>query len=531
MPESIHSHKSDLNLNVVEFLNINVYPEMEWFINEFPQPTDEDLSIIASWLDEHAALMSQAQADANDYLWGAVLGDLNAVYYYSQAISTIETLQDEFRDLRYTDLVGDLNGGLHEFVLNPYIAEFSHLSTFIKTGWGIAGDGNTTTSISSDWDFYTLYYQGGEDAINVQEDVIILYVNLGNGDDLFSGNNGYEAVFGGAGDDTISGGASLDTLDGGLGNDVIEGGFSYDLIYGDAGDDIMNGGNQDDFIDGGDGANDISIYTGRYIEYSLRFNEIGLLEVDDLVADRDGIDTLVNVEVLVFEDADVIVREIPGFPNSAPESINLTSFSFDENIQAGSYIATLSSIDPDDADSHSYAFMAGVGDNDNNSFSIYGDELRIIESPDYETKSSYSIRLQATDSGGLTVEQAFTLTVNDLAEGPQDIDGDGFVDEITNYQMWTASGGVDLTNRRGRTYSDSTSRKWDAIKAVEVDNEFSVLVEGHLSKEGKYKVVTANEEGVIGGTTRWLNGNQMLDSGYEEVFSMDFNGNGVVDLV
>ena len=128
-------------------------------------------------------------------------------------------------------------------------------------------------------------------------------------------------------------------------------------------------------------------------------------------------------------------------------------------------------------------------------------------------------------------EEVVQSKVDDDNTNMVDIDGDGFVDEITNYQMWISSGGVDLTNRRGRTYSDNTSRKWDAIKAVEVDNEFSVLVEGHLSKEGKYKVVTANEEGVIGGTTRWLNGNQMLDSGYEEVFSMDFNGNGVVDLV
>ena len=217
--------------------------------------------------------------------------------------------------------------------------------------------------------------------------------------------------------------------------------------------------------------------------------------------------------------------------NNAPQSIALSAIDFSENIAAGSVVATLNTLDPDSGDTFTYSFATGVGDADNNAFSIDGIELKIDDSPDFETKSSYSIRLQATDSGGLTVEQAFTLTVNDLAEGPQDIDGDGFVDEITNYQMWTASGGVDLTNRRGRTYSDSTSRKWDAIKAVEADNEFSVLVEGHLSKEGKYKVVTADDEGVIVGATRWLNGNRMRDSGYEEVFSMDFNGNGVVDLV
>ena len=128
-------------------------------------------------------------------------------------------------------------------------------------------------------------------------------------------------------------------------------------------------------------------------------------------------------------------------------------------------------------------------------------------------------------------EEGVQSKVHDDNTNMVDIDGDGFVDEITNYQMWISSGGVDLTNRRGRTYSDNSSRKWDAVKAVESDAGFAVLFEGHLSKEGKYKVVSANEEGVIRRATRWLNGNQMLRSGYEEVFAMDFNGNGVVDLV
>ena len=114
---------------------------------------------------------------------------------------------------------------------------------------------------------------------------------------------------------------------------------------------------------------------------------------------------------------------------------------------------------------------------------------------------------------------------------PVDLNGDGFVDEITNYQMWTVSGGVDLKNRRGKTYSDDSSRMWDAIKAVETNVGFLVLVEGHRNKEGKYIIVSADDEGVVGGKSRWLNGNQMTNEGYEELFAMDFNGNGVVDLV
>ena len=67
-------------------------------------------------------------------------------------------------------------------------------------------------------------------------------------------------------------------------------------------------------------------------------------------------------------------------------------------------MATLSSLDQDASDSYAYTLVSGDGDTDNNSFLIDGDELRIKLPPDYETKDSYSIRLQTTDSGGLSFE-------------------------------------------------------------------------------------------------------------------------------
>ena len=71
----------------------------------------------------------------------------------------------------------------------------------------------------------------------------------------------------------------------------------------------------------------------------------------------------------------------------------------------------------------------------------------------------------------MTCEESFTFAVNDLEEGPSDLDGDGFIDEITNYQMWTPSGCVNLTNRGGRRrFSDSTSRILNAEKAVLVNS-------------------------------------------------------------
>ncbi|WP_448603605.1 hypothetical protein [Thermoleptolyngbya sp.] len=124
-------------------------------------------------------------------------------------------------------------------------------------------------------------------------------------------------------------------------------------------------------------------------------------------------------------------------PNQAPTAIALSSSSFNENLAAGAIIATLSTTDLDPAESHTYSLVSGAGSTDNAAFSIVGNTLRINQSPDYETKNTYSIRLRTTDSGGLLYEQAFTLTVIDLNEPPTAI-----ALSNTNIPANTPAGGI-----------------------------------------------------------------------------------------
>ncbi len=100
----------------------------------------------------------------------------------------------------------------------------------------------------------------------------------------------------------------------------------------------------------------------------------------------------------------------------SPIDIDISSTSFNENIEAANIVATLSAIDEDASDSHTYTLVSGTGDTDNASFSIEGSNLKINSSPDYETKSSYSVRLKTTDLGGLSYEEAVTFSVNDLID-------------------------------------------------------------------------------------------------------------------
>ena len=86
----------------------------------------------------------------------------------------------------------------------------------------------------------------------------------------------------------------------------------------------------------------------------------------------------------------------------AATAINFSSSSFNENISINSVVSTLSSSDNDPLDTHTYSLVNGSGDTDNSLFSIDGDQLTINESPNYEEKSSYKIRIQSTDSYGNT---------------------------------------------------------------------------------------------------------------------------------
>ena len=102
--------------------------------------------------------------------------------------------------------------------------------------------------------------------------------------------------------------------------------------------------------------------------------------------------------------------------NESPTALIVSSSKFDENLIDGSNIATLRSIDVDAEDSHTYALVDGEGDDDNSAFTLESDKLIIRDSPDFETKPSYSIRLKTTDSGGLSFEKASKFRVNDLKE-------------------------------------------------------------------------------------------------------------------
>jgi uncharacterized delta-60 repeat protein len=107
--------------------------------------------------------------------------------------------------------------------------------------------------------------------------------------------------------------------------------------------------------------------------------------------------------------------------SDAPTDITLSLTSIAENAPANTTVGTLSTIDSDAGDAFNYTLVLGTGSIDNASFNISGNSLRATSSFDFETKSSYSIRIRSTDQGGFFTEKMFTITVIDTNESPTNI--------------------------------------------------------------------------------------------------------------
>jgi cyclophilin family peptidyl-prolyl cis-trans isomerase len=106
--------------------------------------------------------------------------------------------------------------------------------------------------------------------------------------------------------------------------------------------------------------------------------------------------------------------------NQQPTDVTLSNQTVGEN-QQGATVGTFSTVDPDTDDTFTYSLVSGAGDENNNAFYIEGDVLKATTSFDYETTNTANIRVRSTDSGGLSLEKTFTISVSNFNEPPTDI--------------------------------------------------------------------------------------------------------------
>ena len=97
------------------------------------------------------------------------------------------------------------------------------------------------------------------------------------------------------------------------------------------------------------------------------------------------------------------------------------------------YVCTLSTTDPDAGDTFTFSLVTGTDDTDNGAFNISGGNLRATSSFDFETKSSYTIRIRSTDQGGLFVEKVFAIRVLNTNDAPVAV-GDSYWVSVDTFQ-------------------------------------------------------------------------------------------------
>lgn len=131
-----------------------------------------------------------------------------------------------------------------------------------------------------------------------------------------------------------------------------------------------------------------------------------------------------SIDSVVFQDN--AIYGTPGLPevlktNNAPTQITLSNDSILENQASGQIVGMLQSTDQNVSQTHSYSLVSGAGSTNNSLFSISGNQLLANFTADFETRTSYDVRIQTTDSEGCTFEDAFAIQVKNVNDAPTSI--------------------------------------------------------------------------------------------------------------
>lgn len=157
--------------------------------------------------------------------------------------------------------------------------------------------------------------------------------------------------------------------------------------------------------------------------------------------------------------------------NNIPTNIWLSDNYVLENEVSWTTVWVLSTTDLDSWDTHTYTLSSWAWDTDNSHFSISWNNLNIIESPDYEIKNTYSIRIQTNDWNGWLYQKQFTIFVTNVWETTNTI-----IDFETpwKYSVTSWAWNRTTTSPFENTYSLEANNAWlaNTQSCFEVNNTF-----------------------------------------------------------
>ncbi|WP_432471941.1 VCBS domain-containing protein [Amphritea sp. HPY] len=123
-----------------------------------------------------------------------------------------------------------------------------------------------------------------------------------------------------------------------------------------------------------------------------------------------------EIDVPVRIDFNDLAEFTEEYINQAPQAIELSAGSLDENSEAGTFVANLIAVDVDN-DTEAAFELTGVGAD---LFEVVGTQLLVKEGAvlDFESQSQLSVEITATDSSGNSFTQTVTIDLNDINEAP-----------------------------------------------------------------------------------------------------------------
>ena len=159
----------------------------------------------------------------------------------------------------------------------------------------------------------------------------------------------------------------------------------------------------------------------------------------------------------LFVESAFTIKVDPNSTVIAPSGVLLSNANIPDQSTSGLVIGTLSVPNPDPNNTYSYALNSptlggngtGPGGEDNGSFTVTGTTLFLNAAVDFNTKSTFSVRVQVTDKNKSTNEGVFMITVvgtpNSGGTGITNVDnGTSITNVVDNFTISVVSsnGGV-----------------------------------------------------------------------------------------
>ena len=311
-----------------------------------------------------------------------------------------------------------------------------------------------------------------------------------NARDRFHGSEAFDSFSGSAGDDVLYGLGGVDVLCGDDGDDYLDGGAGNDTLAGGEGNDIYRvdrSSGHDRILEAMQGAEDFD---------TLIFG--GAIRPQELIVTREGSQLTIaiaganasiefagwygsipqRVENFVFDETTSTSKDIDALINDPPiVAVPLPDQQTDEDRPWTYQIAQSTFVDNDPYDSLSFTAARLDGTALPEWVSFNADTRKFSGTPANEDVGTISLRVTATDAGGLSVTDAFSLTVvnvNDapivIADAPPDFARDG-----EPYRLNASFSFNDVDRGDSLTFAGSLDDKFALPGWLTVDSATGIL--------------------------------------------------------